>query len=131
MKEFYWSIDSILCQPGPSGHCFSIHTSPEFEKRSQQVLRTYGQDKIREQAIEVVKHAGARPPGELLIFDKVKGLIQINISSPQTGCWLAVDGGDVESGRHWSGHNIDTPAEQVLLLALWHWWAESVVALTS
>lgn len=131
MKELYWSIDAMVCQLGQSGHCFSIYTSPEFERRSEEFLRKYSKDKIREQASEVVKHAGAKPPGELLIFDDTKGLVQINVSSSQTGCWLAVDGGSLESGRHWSGHNIDTPMEKALLLALWHWWAESVIVLTS
>lgn len=130
-KELYWSIDAMLYQPGQSGHCFSIYTSPAFERRSKKFLEVCDKGKIREQALEVVRHAGAQPPGELLLFDETKGLVQINISSPQTGCWLAVDGGSPDEGRHWSGHNIDTPAEKALLLALWHWWADSVTTLTN
>ena len=117
-----WTITSWSAQDRARGYGFTLWVSPRFLAAAQEDHPSY--DNLQQPARELVRNAGFRISDDDNPFSFV-GLGLDAIVLPGEDCCLTrtpVSGG----GAMFSSHNIDTPEQQVVLMALWLLWAQFV-----
>lgn len=131
--KYLWTVTGWTVNRNQFGGIgFGLWVSDEFLQiaRNSPYCSPENQPRMAEMAGEIAVNAGFQNYGlhGLLYFSDEWGLIQIN--SPRGGgCWIALDQNEARGGggAEWHDHNVDTVADQSLLMAIWMFYVNMVL----
>jgi hypothetical protein len=132
-SQYLWTVDSWASQPGMGLCAFSLRLSPAFLKAAK--LTQYDPERLQIQARHLVDLSGLGVPmaHETFFHFGEYGVHNIAVPGNATGLDWHLPYGDIggaveEEGVELAPHNIDSPLQQSVLMALWMIWAPAVEA---
>ena len=116
-----WTITSWSAQAWGSGYGFTLWASPRFLAAAQEVHPYY--DNLQQPERALVRNAGLRISDD----DNPLSFVGLGLDAIVVpGVWYLTSTSLSGGGAIFRSHNVDTPVQQLMLMALWLLWAQFV-----